>query len=73
MVHEELCKHLLLGTHQVEQGHGTPEVQLGFATAIRNLQGHLTAQLTAAACWARLYAQVNPISSSGKTTLIGQT
>ncbi|KAL0045586.1 hypothetical protein WJX82_010696 [Trebouxia sp. C0006] len=57
MVHEELCKHLLLGTHQVEQGHGTPEVQLGFATAIRNLQGHLTAQLTAAACWARLYAQ----------------
>ena len=35
MVHEELCKHLLLGTHEVDKGHG---VQLGFATAIRSLQ-----------------------------------
>lgn len=55
MVHEELCKHLLLGTHEVDKGHG---VQLGFATAIRSLQGNLTAQLTAGACWARLYSQV---------------
>jgi len=55
LVHEELCKHLLLGTHQVEKGHGT---QLGFATAIRSLQGNLTAQLTAGACWNRMYLQV---------------
>ncbi len=58
LVHEELCKHLLLGTHEVEKGHG---LQLGFATAIRSLQGNLTAQLTAAACWARMCLQVKLI------------
>ena len=55
VAHEELCKHLLLGTHQVEEGLG---LQLGFDTAIKSLQGNLTAQLTAAACWARMYSQV---------------
>ncbi len=59
LVHEELCKHLLLGTHQVKKGHGS---QLGYPTAIRSLQGNLTAQLTAGACWARMYSQVNPIA-----------
>ncbi|KAA6418691.1 MAG: hypothetical protein FRX49_11344, partial [Trebouxia sp. A1-2] len=54
VAHEELCKHLLLGTHQVEEGLG---LQLGFDTAIKSLQGNLTAQLTAAACWARMYSQ----------------
>ena len=58
LVHEELCKHLLLGTHEVEKGHG---LQVGFATAIRSLQGNLTAQLTAAACWARTCLQVKLI------------
>ena len=58
LVHEELCKHLLLGTRQVEEGHSAPGLQPGFATAIRSLQGNLTAQLTAGACWARLCLQV---------------
>ncbi len=66
LVHEELCKHLLLGTHQVEKWRG---LQLGFVTAIRSLQGNLTAQLTAAACWARMCLQVKLCINFWRTEL----
>ena len=56
------CKHLLLNAHKLNSADYEPAafsiIQSGLDPAMRALQGHLTAQLTAGACLARLCTEV---------------
>ena len=65
VVDHEQCRHLLLITHKLNSAVYEPEalsiVQGGLDPAMRALQGHLTAQLTAGACLARLCTEVGII------------
>ena len=58
----EQCRHLLLHTHKLKSVGHEPNllsiVQGGLDTAVRALCDHLTTQLTAGACLARLCAEV---------------
>ena len=54
----EQCKFLLAGTHSLTSG-CTQGLQRGFHGVITSLKQHLPAQLTAAACLARLCSVVS--------------
>jgi len=59
LLDEEQCKHLLLNTHTVVDGRlYQSSTKEGFDPAMRLMKGHLAAQLTLAACLARLCSQV---------------
>lgn len=58
----EQCRHLLLNAHKLNSADYEPEalsiIRGGLDPAMRALQGHLAAQLTAGACLARLCTEV---------------
>ena len=62
VVDPEQCRHLLLNAHKFSSADDKPEaltiIRGGLDPAMRALQGHLAAQLTAGACLARLCTQV---------------